>query len=238
MGQVPDLNFSRFLIVGGGRAGRHLAAYLHLENLPYAQWTRSDGERCLAPLMEGVSHVVLAISDRAIEPFLLTHRPILHGKTVVHLSGALSTPLAASAHPLMTFGPDAYPLETYRSMHFALERGREGLERLLPGLSNPSFELDPADKPFYHAWCAMSGNFTALLWAAFFERLEDRLQVPRRAAFPYLRQQVANLEAFGARAVTGPLARGDRATVEGHLRALAGDSFLPVYEGFLAGASK
>lgn len=232
MRQVP--RFKRFLLIGGGRAARHFAEYFRLEGLEAIHWTRASGTQALQDAALLSTHAVLAISDRAIEPFLREHASSLAALSVVHLSGSLATGLAPGAHPLMTFGENLYGLEEYRSIPFALERGRGGLDELLPGLRNPSFELDPGDKALYHAWCAMSGNFTAILWSAFFERLESRFGAPAGAALPYLRRQCANLELNGARALTGPLARGDWETVERHLQALKSDPFLEVYRGFVA----
>lgn len=233
MRQVPP-PFERFLLIGSGRAARHFAAYFRLENRPFAQWSRRDGAAALDELVRGSSHVVVAVSDRSIEPVLRENAERFAGRSVVHLSGALSTPLAASAHPLMTFAEAEYGLEEYRSIPFALERGRGTLAELLPGLRNPTFELEPEDKALYHAWCAMSGNFSAILWSEFFRRLETRFGAPKGAGVPYLLRQSANLAADPARALTGPLARGDWETVDRHLAALKDDPFLEVYRGFVA----
>jgi predicted short-subunit dehydrogenase-like oxidoreductase (DUF2520 family) len=247
MGQVPA--FDRYLIIGSGRAALHLSEYFRLEGLPFDRWwraaadapsatpsgiARSESHRALEKLASRASHIVVAISDRAIEPFLRERGELFCGKAIVHLSGALCSDLAASAHPLMTFAGDPYPLATYRSIWFALEKGRGSLSRLLPGLSNNAFELASADKPLYHAWCAMSGNFTAMLWSAFFERLQGRFGAPPEAALPYLRQQAANIESLGSQAVTGPLARGDRETVAKHLASLRDDPWREAYAGFAA----
>ena len=235
MGQVPRSRarkFTRFLIVGSGRAARHFAEYFRLMQLPFERWARPDGP--FAARVGDASHVVIAISDRAILPFAAEHAAALANRETVHLSGALSDPSIHGAHPLMTFGDGLYSLATYKSIWFATEKGRAALDELLPGLGNRSFAIAPEDKPLYHAWCAMSGNFTAMLWSKFFERLEKRFEVPREAAFPYLLQQAENLRASGDRAITGPLARGDRETVDKHLRALEGDSFQFVYDGFAA----
>jgi hypothetical protein len=79
----------------------------------------------------------------------------------------------------------------------------------------------------------MAGNFTTLLWQHAFAAFEERLGLPRTALYPYLDRIAGNLE-WSASPLTGPLARGDRRTVERHLAALAGDPFHAVYSSFVA----
>lgn len=224
MGQVPVL----YLLIGkNGRLGRHLQRYLSCLDLPYRAWGRADG-----PLpLDGVTHTLLALPDDAIEPFLASH-PGLQGTTVVHFSGSLVTPSAWGAHPLMTFAGGGYGIEDYAAIHFVVDADAPPLGELLPGLPNPWHRLDPQLKARYHAECVLSGNFTAMLWAHFFQVLEGQLGLPRSAALPYLRRVAANLESE-EQPLTGPLVRGDRATVERNLRALEGDPYQAVYTSFV-----
>jgi predicted short-subunit dehydrogenase-like oxidoreductase (DUF2520 family) len=143
------------------------------------------------------------------------------------------TPLAATAHPLMTFSNELYDHETYRRIPFVCGRGGVGFAALFPELPNPSFVIDPRDMPRYHALCTMAGNFTTLLWAKAFEDFEGRLRLPRETLYPYLERVAANLAASSA-PLTGPLARGDLATVGRHLEALDGDPYGEVYRAFVA----
>lgn len=225
---------SKYLIIGDGRLARHLQAYFRFEALPYLNWSRkSEQSKNLETLAEQATHILLAISDSAIEPFLQSHR-YLQEKTCVHFSGALVTPLAASAHPLMTFTQETYTHDRYLEIPFVLERGRGILQDLLPGLKNPSFEIDASQKVRYHALCVMSGNFTTLLWEKTFAEFA-KLGLPKEVLSPYLNQITENLETSiaGKSVLTGPLVRRDQKTIDGHLKELSADPYADVYRSFV-----
>lgn len=229
-----------YLIIGDGRLARHLRTYLSFLNLPHDQWCRSTQDaRALTVLSERASHVLIAISDSAIDPFLVAHPDLLR-RACVHFSGAFVHSSVASAHPLMTFGPELYSIEAYRSVPFVFERGRGSMATLLPGLPNASFELDPWQKPLYHALCSMSGNFTTLLWEKAFASFSRELGLPQAILHPFLMQTMRNLldSALGESVLTGALARGDSRTIEKHLAALGADPYADVYRAFVEAYSK
>ena len=109
----------------------------------------------------------------------------------------------------MTFGPTLYSFDDYRSIPFVLDAGGRPFTDLFPDLPNPSYVIDAADRPYYHALCVMAGNFSTMLWLKLFDELERRFDIPASAAHPYLARVAANLVADGHQALTGPLARGD-----------------------------
>lgn len=113
------------------------------------------------------------------------------------------------------------------------------MSTLLPGFSNRGFEIDAEQKPLYHALCAMSGNFTVLLWEKVFADFAAKLGLPAAILRPYLSQVAQNLllesaQADAASVLTGPLVRGDQSTIAKHLRALGNDPFAGVYEAFVS----
>lgn len=228
MGQVPE-NPS-YLIVGNGRLSRHLQHLFTLESIPFERWDRSC-EVAFDQVGRRARAVVVAISDDSIEGFVARHATG-DRRLWIHCSGAVTTPLAECAHPLMLFGDELYDLDTYRRIPFVCERGRRPFPELFPELANPFTVIDPEHKPLYHALCVIGGNFTTLLWSKVFEDGARRLGLDRELFYPYLEQVVRNLEA-SEDPLTGPLARGDRRTIERHLRALAGDPFQKVYEAFV-----
>ena len=79
----------------------------------------------------------------------------------------------------------------------------------------------------------MSGNFTTLLWQKFFTELETKFSIPKEAAMPYLEQIKTNLESNAAKALSGPIARQDFATIRNNLSALENDSFAGIYHAFV-----
>lgn len=223
-----------YLLIGSGRVSTHFLHYFQLLGLTVLSWSRRESNSTLSAKAKPATHILCLISDPAIEGFLAEHREILAGKTLVHASGALSTPLADGAHPLMTFTRDAlYDLKTYQAIPFILEKGRRSFAEVLPGLPNAHFTIAPNDKSLYHALCVLSGNFTTILWQKAFHDFGHRLGLPHEVLLPYMERVCANLAAQPSAALTGPLARGDNAMIEKHLAVLAGDPFADVYRAFV-----
>jgi hypothetical protein len=241
MGQVPVSHVSHtphgadYLIIGRGRAALHLANYFDHLGLRYRTWNRHEPTHALISRAQFASHVLLLISDGAVEDFLNSH-PWLLEKTCVHFSGRLVSARIPSAHPLMSFGQDLYDLETYQRMSFVLEKGRGSIADLLPGIKNPWFDINSQDKALYHALCVLSGNFTVLLWEKLFSVFESRLSLPKEAALPYLQQITRNLmtSQSGVSVLTGPLTRNDQETIAANLQALAADPYAEVYDAFVS----
>jgi len=217
-------------VVGRGRVATHITRYLELESQPVRQWHRGQS---IAPesALEGSDVILLAISDDALEPFLEAHASLADA-TCLHFSGSRTVADAHGFHPLMTFGPVPYDRETYRAIPFVTERGGPEFAAVFPALPNPSRSIDPGQKALYHALCVLAGNFPTLLWNKSFDLFEARLGLPRTMLAPYLEQTLRNTLASGGEALTGPLARGDRGTVERNLRALEGDAYADVYRAF------
>jgi predicted short-subunit dehydrogenase-like oxidoreductase (DUF2520 family) len=77
------------------------------------------------------------------------------------------------------------------------------------------------DRALYHAAAAMASNYVVTLAAAA-ERLADAVGVERPLLVPLVRAAIDNWAADGAaRALTGPIARGDEATVARQRAAVA-----------------
>jgi len=221
-----------YLFVGAGRLARHLCAYFDLLEISYRRWSRQD-KISFARATSGCDSIVLCIPDDAIESFIHQEAPALNHKPAwVHCSGNLSTPLAQSAHPLMTFGQNLMTLKEYRSIPFITEAGRADFKTIFPELDNPTYEVKAELKNFYHAWCVLAGNFSTMLWQSFFDTCEKRFDIPRTAAFPYLEKVTQQLQ-HDTNPLSGPLARGDKNTIKEHLDSLEGEPFKDVYAAFV-----
>jgi hypothetical protein len=215
-----------FGIVGDGRVATHFSHYFRLLGIPYRQWSRRSPAESLA----NCPVILLLVSDPAIEE-LASRYP---GRTRVHFSGSFRSPDVHGMHPLMTFGHEVYSLVEYERISFVAEDPAL-FRRLFPALANPCYGIRPSDKARYHALCAMAGNFTGFLWAKLFEEFPSALGIPAEAAIPYLEQVCRNIatspthpEGF----LTGPIVRGDVATIAKHLAALDSDPYRSVYEAF------
>lgn len=158
-----------------------------------------------------------------------------HGKIFLHTSGALDrsvlAPLArrgaatGSLHPMQTFTGRGVP--RLRGVIFAVEgdrkaqRAARGIALSLGGLP---VTIAGRSKPAYHAAGALvAGHALALVEAA--TQILIEIGFPRRRALqtllPLIRQMLDNFERLGPQAAwTGPIARGDYATVAKHRNAL------------------
>lgn len=220
-----------YLIIGRGRVARHFAHYFTLLNISYTQWHRDHDLADLSVMAARASHILLLINDDAIEHFVHTH---LDGVSAfkIHFSGSLVTDAAYGAHPLMTFGATLYDEGIYQNIAFVVDDDAPGNHLLLPGLPNRIERIAKDKKPLYHALCVLAGNYSCLLWQKFFDGLKD-MNLPPEIGRAYLKQQTENLLANYQTALTGPLARGDIATINRNLAALNGDPYRQVYESFV-----
>ena len=162
------------------------------------------------------------------------------GQAVVHTSGAESlAPLAPARaagaligglHPLQTFAGanEADPLRVFAGITCALEADAAllpRLEALVRALGARPVVLPAEARARYHAAAVLASNYVvtllhlaAALWATF--GVDERTALA--ALLPLTRRAVDNVAARGpAAALTGPIVRGDAATVAKHLGALA-----------------
>jgi predicted short-subunit dehydrogenase-like oxidoreductase (DUF2520 family) len=208
-------------VIGAGRVGSAVSARLR--------------ERGVALVEDGSSRrsqlVLLCVPDSAIADVAAQVEP---GPWIAHVSGA--TPLAAlephvrrfGLHPLQTFtrarGPEqldgayaAVTAETDEARVFGFD-----LARLL-GLE--PFELADDARPLYHAGAAIASNYLVTLFRAA-SSLFAAAGAPVDGLVPLMRRTIDN-----GFELTGPIARGDWATVEAHVRAIreAAPELEPMY---------
>lgn len=229
---MSQQTLTSYALLGSGRLATHLAFYLKSLGLPFKSWSRRSGTVAeLQELAASSSHVLFAVSDRAIEE--LSAPFISSGRTLVHFSGAVTVEGVYSAHPLMTFGSSLEDADWYPLIPFVVSPGVK-FESLLPGLPNHAFSLEDAKRPLYHALCSLAGNSAFLLWQQIGAEFERSLDLPSSLLQPFLHQTVANALQNRPQAFTGPVARGDWSTVEKHLKALAATpALLHAYQNFL-----
>jgi predicted short-subunit dehydrogenase-like oxidoreductase (DUF2520 family) len=186
--------------------------------------------------------ILLAVPDDAIAGIageLATERSVLPRHVVLHLSGlrdrgalgALAPTGAGlgSFHPLQSVAEPATAREQLRGAFAGIEGDGRALAAgrdLADTLGMTPVEISADAKPAYHAAAAFAANYTTAL-AAVAERVAVSAGVPsdvaRRIYLPLIRGAAANLEAGPVAALTGPVRRGDAATVAAHLRALSPD---------------
>lgn len=224
-----------FTLVGPGRVGTSLAA-----------WTVAAGASCQGTRGQnrveelssaGQDLLLLAVPDGALPGLAARLALRTQARVILHTAGGLDAsvlaPLQAgsavgSLHPLKAFPqPRPDPAEAL-GVFFAVDGdppARELAHRLARAWGGVSADLPAASRPLYHlaASLAAGGVVTLLALAA---DLASRLALPREALQGMNRLAQGALAAVleagePARALTGPVVRGDREALERHWAALA-----------------
>ena len=198
-----------------------------------------------AAAVEGARIVLLAVPDREIEPLARElARNVPRGwraRTVIHHAGALGpsalAPLSrrgaavAVLHPLQVLGSSRAARAVLAGSRARIEgdaRGVRTARRLALdlGLVPVRFPrpLGPAGRAAWHAAASLASNDLVALLSLAAETLGATGLGPDEALtvlLPLARGALAHLEAGGIEgALTGPVARGDAATVASQLRTL------------------
>jgi predicted short-subunit dehydrogenase-like oxidoreductase (DUF2520 family) len=225
-------------VLGPGRLGRTLAAAL--EAAGYR--VRLASSRVVAEAQDAVDTsdvAFLTVPDAAIGGVaaVIEWRP---GQLVAHCSGARGLEVLAAAeqaggaligclHPLQSFPPDPDP-----ARFTGITCGIEGpapadaiLEGIATDLGARTVRLAGVDRALYHAAAVLIAN-DAVALASAATRAWTLAGLPeaaaREALAPLLLGAANSIATLSlTEALTGPLARGDVATVERHLAALARD---------------
>ncbi|WP_125098257.1 DUF2520 domain-containing protein [Leucobacter chromiireducens] len=209
----------RIQIVGAGRMGAALSAALSTD--PDLSVSTPLGRGATGA---GADVVLLAVPDAAIAEAAAA---ILPGPIVGHLSGisgldVLAPHEAFSLHPLLTVtGAETAFAGAHAALDGTSERARDHAARLASALGMRTFRVADEDRAAYHAAASLAANaLVTLEWTA--ERLAATAGVPREALAPLARAALENWASRGAAAaLTGPIARGDDATVARQRAAIA-----------------
>jgi predicted short-subunit dehydrogenase-like oxidoreductase (DUF2520 family) len=191
--------------------------------------------------MRPASAWLLAVGDDQIGPVcaaLAASHP-LEGVLVFHLSGAKSSAeldaaarqgaLTASAHPVRSFADPAGVLASFAGTYCGIEGDARALALLGPALAAIGARpvpIDAAAKTVYHAASVFASNYlVTVLDAALRAYVAAGIPEPlaRELARPLAEETMANVFRIGpAAALSGPIARGDMATVARQQQALSG----------------
>lgn len=227
-------------IVGGGRMGRGLARALAEAGERVSLWSRREAGGAVEEAISGAGTILLAVPDDAIAELarqLAAGGTIEESQVVLHLSGlhdrralhALEATGAAlgSFHPLQTISDPETAAERWRGAYAAVEGDPRAVQegrRLAVLLGLTPFELPAGAKAAYHAGGVIASNYVVVL-AEMAARIAGGAGVPPEIAgrlyLPMMRGAAENLERqSAAQALTGPVRRGDVATIRAHLEAL------------------
>ena len=248
-------------LVGPGRAGTAVAlastAAGHrvvsvAGRTPDAESTRVAAARFEARVVpvqfagRGAQLVLIATPDGDIEPTAAALAQSLEpGALVLHLSGARGLDALApvttgredvrtgALHPLQTLpSPDASLAGAWAAV-----AGPPEVTDLARALGMQPFTVADADRATYHAAAVVASNHLVALMGQV-ERLATAASAPFEAFQPLAKAALDNSFHHGpASALTGPVARGDVATVRRHLAAIPDDEE-PTYRALATAAHR
>lgn len=221
---------SPIVVVGRGRVGTAISRAAAGAGIDVTLAGRAGLESACAD----AEVVLLCVPDGEIASAagsVAAAAPLL--RLIGHTSGATElTALAAvaaeafSLHPLQTIpdgaatlvgSPAAIEGSTAEGLRFARE--------LAVALGMRPFELPPGSRAAYHAAAAIASNFLVTLEESAAGLLADAgIHNGRELLAPLVLRTAANWAEHGPAALTGPIARGDEATVRRHLEAIARSS--------------
>jgi predicted short-subunit dehydrogenase-like oxidoreductase (DUF2520 family) len=234
-------------LIGPGRAGTTISLGLMEQGwtvvavagrAPDAAST-SAAAACLASrpalvsdVARGAELVIVATPDRAIEQAVMTAEPSIEpGALVLHLAGSHGLEVfdallekrtgvrVGALHPLQSFPSSTVGLERLHGA-WAAVAGDPEVAEIAALLGLRTFELADSDRIRYHTAAVVASNHLVALLGQV-ERLAVSCGVPFEAFAPLVLSSVQNAFSLGpSRALTGPVQRGDLATVEQHLREL------------------
>lgn len=242
----------RVFVLGAGRAGRSLARAFVVAGIDvvglhgrHAEPTASPpiSAGSLPPALGTATVVLVTVRDAQLGDALrqLADASLAPRAVVLHASGA-TDPAEASVlrsrgypvgtmHPLVPLAnPDRAPA-VLRDAWIGVDGDPEAIaagRTLAAGIGAHALTIPPGEKPRYHAAAVFAANFPVVV-AALAERLLVEAGVleseARAATLGLMSAAVSNLETGRPHDVlTGPIARGDVASVLGHLSALANDA--------------
>ncbi len=198
--------FETVQLIGAGRVGSAIGARLR--------------ERGVELRDRDADLVLICVPDTAIAGVA---RELERGPWIAHVSGA--TPLAAldpherrfGLHPLQTFtharGPEQLD-GAYGAVTAETAESKNAGFRLAELLGLEPFELDDARRPLYHAGAAIASNYLVTLHRVAVD-LFRASGAPPEGLVPLMRRTIDN-----GFELTGPIERGDWATVEAHRGAI------------------
>jgi predicted short-subunit dehydrogenase-like oxidoreductase (DUF2520 family) len=213
-------------IVGPGRVGASLASAAERADLEVVRVRRGDGGGCT-----GADAALLCVPDQSISdacaalgvtpPPLVGH--VSGSTTLEALSAAAELGSATfSIHPLHTF-PDGRTGTT--GVPCAIAGSDERATAFAAGLARRlemrPFELPEESRAAYHAAASIASNLLVALEETAADLLTRAgIEEARELLAPLVLRTAANWADRGAGALTGPIARGDAATVERHRAAI------------------
>jgi predicted short-subunit dehydrogenase-like oxidoreductase (DUF2520 family) len=158
---------------------------------------------------------------------LVAHTSGAHGIGVLDAAAARGV-LALALHPVMTFAGRAEDVDRVAGATFGVTSPlelRPVAETLVVEMGGEPVWVPETARPLYHAALTIGSNHLVTLVNDALTVLDAAgVESPARLLAPLLSASLDNVLRLGDAALTGPVSRGDVATVTTHLRALTASS--------------
>lgn len=229
------------LAVALARAGHEIVAVTAVSEQTRRRVAEMLPDAAILPPDETVAaadFVLLSVPDDVLRPLvsgladtgawrggqLAAHTSGAHGIGALDPAAARGV-LALALHPVMTFAGRPEDLDRLDGAAFgvtALDELRPVAESLVVEMGGEPVWVPESARPLYHAALSIGANHLVTL-------VNDTLSLlggagvaePSRLVAPLLSAALDNVLRLGDAALTGPVARGDAATITRHLRALS-----------------
>lgn len=223
-GSLADVESLRVRIVGTGKAGTAVARALRDSGCVDVEPSLRHGDD-LTRAAVGVDIVILAVPDAAIAG-VAAQMAAVPETVVAHLSGAtaldalLPHERRASLHPLVPMSDPVNAAEALKGAWMAAA-GDPLIERLAGALNARLVRIDESDRAIHHAAAVVASNHLIALLGQV-ERISKPLGVPIDAYLDLAAAALESTRRLGpARALPGPVSRGDWQTIRAHINAIA-----------------
>jgi predicted short-subunit dehydrogenase-like oxidoreductase (DUF2520 family) len=253
---------TRFAILGAGRVAISLAFLLKTaghriigcsarssESLERAaRYLECPCSTDYVESVEGADAILIAVPDDTVADVAesLASLESLDAIVALHTAGSLGIESLLSLHEAGLGTTAIHPLQSIPDIDTGIERipgswfgvtcdtpMRDWSENFVSAVGGSVHWVTEEERPLYHAAAVFASNYLVVL-AAVVEDLRGDLS----PYMPLIEATVSSLGTLGtAKALTGPVVRGDVGTIERHLRALEQKSELSEVYRALAGAA-
>lgn len=182
--------------------------------------------------------IFITTPDQNIEQVaqdLFTKDLVSRASCLVHMSGACSSKILAndkkvgrlSLHPLQSIADVETGIEKLPKSFFTIEGNKLGLEvgqKILEFINADYQIISTKDKPVYHAAACVASNYLVAIINLAFD-LNEEIGISKNSSraglLPLLEGTLHNIKELGpTQALTGPISRADKETIQNHLNSL------------------
>lgn len=209
-----------------------------------AAFTETTHYKSLEEIISGCDMIFFTVPDDAIASVWKEAKPLIHGKIIAHCSGLCSSNIfsdaagtdstAYSIHPLCAVSDRENSWQKLNDTLFTVESGdhksqlaQSKILDLFAETGNRTCVISAGDKAKYHAAASLASNHVTAVFSMAKELLMEcgfEERTAERELYALARGNLDNILSQGCtQSLTGPVERGDAATIKKHLEVLKGN---------------